>query len=318
MSGPESSLPAVDFDETVAPLLFADAVASPHPRLHLALSASARGYSRAIGRIPDAGVVLNARDLEPLALGAGAATAADSSQVAAQWLQRGLTEARERRASVTLEGTFRSPALVIGVAQLFAEAGYETGVATVAERVAEVRMADASRRFDVELRQRRTHAHPPSVRVESLEPLLSAVVDSRVADRVLVLDRDGHAVVDEGRDSPEYASAARMFAEAAARPLGTLRSAGWLSELRHMTRFLAQQGPAPRWAVEDLIGLHEFALTDIVPELPIPADSETRHVQVARLSGTLSALRESLTSTVPQDPTAAVALPVVGGVGLGR
>lgn len=317
MSGPAPSVSAVGFDETVAPLMFADAVASAHPRLHLALSASARGYSRAIGRIPDAGVVLNARDLEALALGAGA-TAADSSQVAAQWLQRGMTEARERRVSVTLEGTFRSPALVIGVAQLFAEARYDTCVATVAERVSEVRMADASRRFDVELRQRRTVAHSPTVRVESLDPLLTAVVDSRVADRVLVLDRDGHAVVDAGRDSPDYAISARMFADAAARPLGTLRSAGWLSELRHMTRFLAQQGPAPRWAVEDLIALHELALTDIVPELPIPADSETRQVQVARLSGTLSTLRESLTSTVREDPTAAVALPQVGGVGLGR
>ncbi len=318
MSIPEPPASEVTFDHLVSPLLFADAVAAAHPRLHLALSASATGRSRAIGRLEDAGVVLNARDLELLALGVGAATAADSAQVAAQWLQRALTVAREQRVNVTLEGAFRSPALVIGIAQLFSDAGYETRVATVAERVAEVRMADASRRLDVKLRRRSTGVPYPTGTSESVAPLLTAIVDSRTLDRVMVFDRDGLTVVDAGQEDLTYASAPEAFASAARQPFGTLRSAAWLSELRHMTRFLAQQGPAPRWAVDELIALHHLALTEIVPELPIPVDSETRHVQESRLSATLAALRDSVTSAPPEDQTFGVVLPTVEGVGLSR
>lgn len=318
MSIPLPPAREVTFDQLISPALFADAVVVACPRLHLALSASVTGRSRAIGRLEDAGVVLNARDLELLAVGAGATTRADSAQVAAQWLQRALTIARERRVNVTLEGTFRSPALVIGIAKLFSDAGYETRVATVAERATEVRMADASRRFDAELRRRRTAIPHPTGSSESVAPLLSAIVDSRTLDRVTVFDRDGLTVVDAGQEDLTYASAPEAFASAARQPFGTLRSAAWLSELRHMTRFLAQQGPAPRWAVEELIALHQLALTDVVPELPIPADSETRHVQESRLSATLAVLRDSVTSAPPEEQTLGVILPTVEDAGLSR
>lgn len=318
MSTPEPAASPDDFGRLITPLLFGDAVESAHPRLNLALSAAASGRSRVTGRLENPGVVLNARDLEALAVGTGAATASDSAQVAARWLQRALTASRERRVDVTLEGTFRSPALVIGLAQLFADAGYETCLATVAERVAEVRMSDASRSFDIELRQRRPGGHVANAPVDSVAPLLAAVVDSRSVDRVMVFDRDGGVVVDADRDSPGYDSAPHAFSEAAARALGTLRSAEWLSELRHMSRFLAQQGPAPRWAVEELIALHQLALDEIVPGLAVPADSETRRLQEERLAGTLVALRKSVTSAVSEDRTASVEVPQVEGVGLSR
>ncbi len=308
-----------DFDRSIWPSLVGDNAALRRPRLHLVLSSSASGRSRATGALEDAGVVLNSRDLEVMALATASSTAADSNEVAAQWIQRGLRTARERRVNVTLEGTFRSPALVVGLARMFADAGYETHVATVAERVAEVRMADASRRFGAELHQRRTSIPPIVDRdLAAVAPLLAAVVEAKATDRVTILDRAGGAIVDSTADDPEYALAADSFTEAAARPLGTLRSSAWLSELRHMTRFLAQQGSAPRWAVDELIALHETALSEIVPELPIPADSETKVVQVARLSESLAILRNSVTSAVPEDPTASIAVAQTAGVDLGR
>ncbi|SBS71898.1 hypothetical protein MIPYR_20286 [uncultured Microbacterium sp.] len=138
-------------------------------------------------------------------------------------------------------------------------------------------------------------------------PVLSGVAENPSAvQQVVVLSRTGDVAFRSA--NADHAGAVSAFEAAAAERLGTLRSTLWLSQLRHMTRFLGSQRSAPRWAVDDLIDLHEFALTEIVPELPIPADSEFNRIQVARLSATLSVLRDAPGTDAHED--VALSLPV--------
>lgn len=88
-------------------------------------------------------------------------------------------------------------------------------------------------------------------------------------------------------------------------PMGTLRSAQWLSQLRHMSRFVAERRTVPRWALEDLAVLHELALSEVVPSLPLPSGSETQRVQVESLRAGLAALTRAL-ATETEAPTAGV------------
>jgi hypothetical protein len=288
--------PSAVFGEVVVPLLLEDRASQPSPTICFLPSPSMTGRSRALGRHGTGGMHVSARDLESLARRLLVEEDMDPRVVAADWLQQGLALARERRISVDLEGQFRSEKLIRAVADRFARDGYRTRMTVIAERLAEVRMSDASRRFDLALRRRDTIGEAPPADVVDVAGLVAASVSSEAIDQMTVLDRSGTVVVDEERGSARYAGAASAFEAAASARLGALRSALWLSQLRHMTRLVGELRSAPRWALEDLIELHELALTEVVPELPIPARSDTRRVQEVRLQATLSTLRESVTS----------------------
>lgn len=303
------------FASVIAPLLFDGTRAERSPSLHIVLSGSVHGRSRATSRVRGPRVVLNARDLEVVADGLSGG-AVDVRQTAAGWLQRALTEARERRVSVVLEGAFGSSDLISGISRLFEASGYETRLWAVAERSSEVRMADASRSFDIQLRQRSVVLGPLARADVDVAATLSDVVAAGAVGRVTVLSRGGDVVADVPRADPGYSAAGNAMREAASQPLGTLRSTLWLAELRRMTRLLSERQPAPAWAYEELVALHEAALADIVPGLPIEANSETRSVQETRLRAALTVLRESATnaardSATPEVRRSATAEPVV-------
>lgn len=302
MSSGDTPEPGPDeFESLIEPLLFDGGSPGSNPELRLLPSQSTSGRSRAAGTVTGDAVWVCAADLEVIAGSVAGSGGADPRQVAAGWVQRGLALARKRRLSVVLEGRFRSPELIAGIVRLFADAGYRTSLTAVAERWAEVRMSDASVRFDA---LRRGHAGARQDAVDRVD--LAAIVGSAGVDRVTVLDRTG-AVVSEGeRGSDEYVRAPSALEDAAAARLGTMRSTLWLSQLRRMTRFAGELRMAPRWAVDELIDLHEVALSEIVPELPIPAGSETMRVQVERLTATLTALQLAV-----QDDAADLAAPAV-------
>lgn len=300
-SGPPAGSPADPFESLVEPFLFDGASQGPTPELHLLPSQHASGRSRAAGTIASDAVWVCSADLEVIAGSVAGNGDDDPRQVAAEWVQRGLALARERRLSVVLEGRFRSPVLAAGIVRLFGDAGYRTSLTAVAERWAEVRMSDASGRFDA---LRRGHASAGEDAVDRVD--LAAIVGSAGVDRVTVLDRTGAYVSGGERGSVGYAAAPSALEDAAADHLGTLRSTLWLSQLRRMTRFAGELRTAPRWAVDELIDLHEVALSEIVPELPIPAGSETMRVQVERLTTTLTTLRRAV-----QDDAADLAAPAV-------
>lgn len=289
------------FHQTVEPLLFARAESVAHPSLTLLASPVATGRSRALSRFAPDAVVLNAADLGLLAPAGG-----DAAGAAAALLQLALAHARQNQISVVLDGHFRTPAVAVGVSRLFAASGFSTRFVTIAERDSEVRMSAASSRL---LEWRRGSNAAASARTASVSvlPVLSAVAeDSSAVQQLVVLSRTGDVVFSSANSSHDGAGSA--FESAAAERLGTLRSTLWLSQLRHMTRFLGSQRSAPRWAVDDVIELHEVALAEIVPELPIPADSEFSRIQVQRLSATLSGLRNSAGSDARED--VALSLPV--------
>lgn len=293
------------FTTVISPLLFDGTQREEVPRLDIVLSESAFGRSRATSRVRATGVVLNARDFEVIASGLTGG-AVEVRRTAAGWLQRASTDARERRVSVVLEGAFGSPDLVSGISRLFEASGYETRLWAVAERASEVRMADASRSFDIHLRQRSV-VPAPSRRAEvDVASTLSAVSSDGAVGRVTVLGRGGDVIADATRADPAYAAVGKAFRDAASAPLGTLRSTLWLAELRRMTMLVSERRSAPTWAYDELVALHELALADIVPGLPIAADSETRSVQEARLGAALTVLRESATTAARESESAGV------------
>lgn len=280
-----------------------------HPTLTILFGSTGGGRSRALARVVDpapAVAVLNARDLDISVHGAeGRDLHADST---AEYLERLLTAARAERQSVALEGIFRSPALISGIARTFAAAGFSTRVVAIADSAAEIRMGAASIGLSA-LREHGTADQVPYF--DAVDDLLSAVSPDPHVHRVTVFDRAGGLVVDAA-DPEHHADAAIRYREAAASPLGTLRSVQWLSELRHMGRFVAERRSAPRWALEGLVELHEVALEEILPELAVPANAEAFRLQSDRLQRGLTALRLALADHTPAetvDPNVRVAQP---------
>lgn len=303
MADPAAPTSALEehFHQAVEPLLFARVQSVAHPSLTLLASPVATGRSRALSRFATDAVVLNAADLGLLAR-----DGTDAAAAAAALLQLALAHARQNRFSVVLDGHFRTPAVAVGVSRLFASSGYSTRFIAIAERDSEVRMSAASSRL-LEWRRGSNEAASARTATVSLLPVLSAVTeDPSAVQQLVILSRTGDVVFSSVNSSHDGAASA--FEAAAAERLGTLRSTLWLSQLRHMTRFLGSQRSAPRWAVDDLIDLHETALTEIVPELPVPADSEFSRIQVQRLSATLSVLRNSVGTDAQED--VALSLPV--------
>jgi UDP-N-acetylglucosamine kinase len=278
-----------------------DSDRSHGPVFTIALGSIGGGRSRALSWLADAGeslgTVLNARDLE---LSRRRVDGQEESAAAsgAEELQRLLADARERHRSVVLEGVFRSPALVSGVARTFAAAGFSTRILAVADGIAEVRMGATSMRVST----LRENGHAGQVACHTgVDDLLSALSSDPHVHRITIFDRSG-ALHADAIDLEDRAKAATQFGEAAASPLGTLRSAQWLSELRHMARFLAERRSAPRWALEELAELHEIALREILPALPVPATSEALQIQTDRLQRGLVALRTALAEPgAPED-----------------
>ncbi|GEP49188.1 hypothetical protein MSA03_26960 [Microbacterium saccharophilum] len=282
------------FHQTVEPFLFFHARSAAYPSLTLLASPLAAGRSRALPRFSPAAVSLNAADIRLMA-----PPESDTAEAAAALLQLALAHARHNRFSVALDGHFRTPAVAAGLSRLFSSSGFSTRFVAIAEREAEVRMSEASSRL---LQWRRGSDDVATRRTEPMTslPVLRAMAeDPSSVQQVVVLSRTGDVVFDSEKADRDGAPSA--FEAAAAAQLGTLRSTLWLSQLRHMTRFLGAQRSAPRWAVDDLIELHEIALTEIVPELPIRDDSEFTRIQTERLSATLSVLRASVGTEARED-----------------
>lgn len=279
------------------------------PTLTILFGSTGGGRSRSLARVLDGArpaTVLNARDVAVSVHGADGRDLHDDSTAAD--LQRLLTAARAERQSVALEGLFRSPALVSGIARTFAAAGFSTRVVAIADSAAEIRMGAASIGLSA-LRERGTADRVPYS--DAVDDLLGAVSAEPHVHRVTVFDRAGGLVLDAA-DPEQRADAEIRYREAAARPLGTLRSVQWLSELRHMGRFVAERQSAPRWALEGLIELHEVALKEILPAVAVPANSEAFRLQSERLQRGLTALRLALADHTPAetlDPNVRLAQP---------
>lgn len=306
------------FERIIVPLIFGGHGRSPEPTLTLLLGALSSGRSRATGRIlaedaPDAAVV-NAADLRSFYPASSEATPDDVASAAAEWLQQALGYAREQQRSLILEGSFRSPALVAGIARLFRDAGFRTRLVAVADRATETRMSAASLQLERMRAGLPGDSHGQAIDVAELVRAVSA---KAAIDRVTILHRDGRVAYDSGSAESGSSDVVSAFEAAQREPLGTLRSALWLSELRHATQFATRARGVPQDAIAALVDLHGVALAEIVPELPIPVSSDARQIQEERLQASLTGLRElvsvevrkSRTSEVQEDVSRVVVAP---------
>ncbi|GAA3920700.1 zeta toxin family protein [Microbacterium invictum] len=303
------------FENLVVPVVFGEAGPSDEPTLTLMLGALSSGRSRATARVraqdtPDAAVV-NAADLRSFYPDSSRPTPDDIVSAAAEWLQRSLAHAREQRRSLIVEGNFRSPALVAGIARLFQDAGFRTRLVAVADRDAETQMSAISLRL--EQARAGLHVDPHTDAVDLVE-WMRAVGAEGTIDRTTILHRDGRVVFDDAADEPGHDDAVAAFEAARREPLGTLRSTLWLSELRHASQFARTLRDVPHDATVALIDLHEAALDEVVPELPIPVDSDARRIQEERLQASLTELRELVSAEVRKSRTPEVQEDLTGPV----
>ncbi len=248
--------------------------------------------------------------------------ARELSDATAAWVRACLAFARENRRSLLLEGSFTTPALVTGVAAGFADEGFTTRVVLVAARRAESLMSTTShylseiyegRPARFVSRDANDHA------VEATRSLALALESADAIDRVTILGRDGSPAFDRTR-APDKSiggvSAALVAAQA--RPLSSLQSVQWLSELRRVTEYVESLREVPRPLTEVLMDLHETALNEILPELPVPEGSQAARMQERRIAYSLAGLRQSLRVERPIDTSGPVATPTgpeVGGLG---
>ena len=322
---PSTELPdgsARDFvAREILPLIFPEPTASVEPVLVLVARPPGSIAAPVTGRLvaehgPEIAVV-NGDDLRALHpdIAGGAGSSTDAVQAdSAEWLRACIAFARENRRSLLLDGQF-SPAAALGTAGRFAGAGFRTRVVVTGARRAESLLSAVSLYLrgvqsgtGVRFVSRAAHDRG----FEGARALTAALEESTAVDRVTVLGRNGTPAFDADRrdlDRPFQGASAALRAVQSER-LTSLQSTQWLSELRRVTEFAATLRQMPRPLTELLIDLHETALREIIPELPVPAGSAVVATQERRSAAELVALRRSLVEERPADVAAPVVAPV--------
>ncbi|MGA1828244.1 zeta toxin family protein [Microbacterium sp.] len=320
---PSTGLPdgsARDFvAREILPLIFPETTASVDPVLVLVARPPGSIAAPATGRlVAEHGrdiAVVNGDDLRALhpdiAGGAGSTDAVQADS--AEWLRACIAFARENRRSLLLDGQF-SPAAALGTAERFADAGFRTRVVVTGARRAESLLSAVSLYLrsiqsggSARLVGREAHDRG----FEGARELAAALEESTAVDRVTVLGRNGTPAFDAERrdqDRPFQGASAALRAVQSER-LTSLQSTQWLSELRRVTEFSVTLRQVPRPLTELLIDLHETALREIIPELPVPAGSAVVAAQERRSAAELVALRRSLVEERPADVAAPVVVP---------
>ena len=312
------------FDERILPLVFPGQPPPERPTLLLLAGQLGAGKSRATARLlaDHAGemVPLSGDDLRafhPHFLELIRSRSIEAPRILAEstagWLRDCLVHARTSGRSLLLEGTFHSPDVALGTADLFAKHGFVTRVVVVATQRTESLLSAASH-YLLDARAGRPSPFA-SVGVhddgwEGTRALVSQLEATPSVDRLTIIGRDGVAKFDADRGIGQaFANARATLEREQSLPLSAARSMGWLSELRAMTDFALTSRDVPRPLAELLIELHELALDDVLQRLALPANSEARPVVEASLARQLVTLRRA---TSPKNRTAVdVAAPVI-------
>lgn len=329
----DTGLRAEDLTSEVLDHVFGTTTPNPEPTLVLLTGQPGSGSARAIGRITaehEGIAVVSAEDLRAfhpdyreLAASRSPEAARELSEATAAWVRACLAFARENRRSLLLEGNFTTPALVTGVASGFADEAFTTRVVMVAARRAESLLSTTSHYLNeiYEGRPARFVSRDANDHaVDATHALALALESADSIDRVTILGRDGSPAFDHRRQTGETnipgVSAALIAAQA--RPLSSLRSVQWLSELRRVTEYVESLREVPRPLTEVLMDLHETALNEILPELPVPEGSQAARMQERRIAYSLAGLRQSLPVERPIDTSGPVVSPTGperGGLG---
>lgn len=301
----------VSFDAQVAPILFGDQEGESAPSMTVVAGQPGAGKSAVIpGLGPTAEptpVVLSAENLaafhpdfldmrrrSPLeAQGAMA-------PLVSEWLASSLKFARTQRRSLVLEGSFPNPAPVLATAGVFAAEGFSTRLVVVAAKRSQSLLVAASRYLDLRRRgmpalftDRETHNRGWI----GAQALVREAAATAALDRLTVVDRQGRVLFDAPRaEGFDGAVAALETAESA--PVTTLQAAEWFGELRRITEYARASRELAPPVADVLVELHELALNEVLPRIPVRPQSSFYVEQEMRLTRELVGLRQDATVEV--------------------
>jgi len=231
----------------------------------------------------------------------------------AGWLRESLRYARTNGHSVVLEGPFADAAVVRGTAAQFAAAGFSTRVTVIGARRADSLLAVLSHYLrNLQARNTATYTSRSAhdLGFDGTRTLVAALEAVPAVDRLTIVDGRGDVVFDAVRhDAGAFAGASTIVAAAQNGRMSRLEGTQWLSELHHVTAFAQSQRGLPRDVAETLVVLHKVALSEVIPQLHVPAGARFAEMTARTTSARLAALRESLVGPVQPDAAAPVVVP---------
>ncbi len=236
------------------------------------------------------------------------------------WLRDCLAHARRNRRSLLVEGSFSSTRVATATAELFQREGFETHVAVVGQPRSVSLLSEASRFLLADLDKRSapfTDLATHDAGFEVTRALVSKLEGEASVDRLTVVGRAGHWVFDSHR-SDGFTGASRALVREQVTPMSGPEGRRWLSELRASTEFALTSGGVPAALTEVLIELHELALGEVLPRLPLPVNSLARSRAEATIQARVDALRQAVPAeSALVDIAAPAATPPVPSLNIG-
>ena len=224
------------------------------------------------------------------------------------WVRDSITHALDTRRSLLLEGTFHTPEVALNTAQRFKDAGYQTRIIAVATPRHQSLLSATARYL-----QDRISGRP--ARFTSLathdrgwrgtRDLMGSLDGAPQIDRASVMYRDGTTEYDAHRtgEPQPFRGAADALDKARAANRAPGRNNLWLSDLRRVTRAVAENGELSPQMGELLIALHDEALRTVVPALKLPAESTSGPLLVDNITKNRAVLIDALRDLRPEPPS---------------
>lgn len=228
-----------------------------------------------------------------------------TAQASGAWVEMSIDYLRSQRRSVIVETTMRQPAVVEQTLRSFREAGYATEVRALAVPTELSRLGTVSR-YAEQVRANGSGRWTPSSghdsAAEAMLETLEQIISRGLADRVVVSNRAGHALLDRDIDPTMVAALdgveARRVVEAgrlvSSIPPGQAQE--WLSTFAREVSFCAERGERDPDMVTTLHTLAEDA--ESVARSAFPNSLDDR-------SAAIAAVRE-IRKQLPTRPTAPV------------
>lgn len=296
------------FEERIAPVVFPHEPADGAPTLLVldgqvgangpaAASHLARDYPDGIAIVSNDGLI----PFHPHYVELGRSRSPEAfgllTEPTAGWVSRSLRYARTTRRSLLLEGTFQNPGTVVAATELFAQNGFATRVAVIASPRAESLLAAASG-YLLDVRAGRagrfTDAEGHDAGFDATRTLTGSLEREASVDRLTVVGRHGAVLFDgERTDASAFAGATAALIRGQSVQMTGAQGMRWLSELRAATDFALAAGRVEGRVAELLIELHEVALDEVLPRMPLPTDSQARPAAEASLVRQVAELRRS-------------------------
>lgn len=308
------------FTEEITPALFERASPTERPSLVLLVGQPGSGRARLAPQIlretPNAASV-NADDLaafHPDFLELTHHRPFDApgvmSPAVVEWLSQSIQHTLSTSRSLLLTSTVNDPAVAIGTAAVFADAGYVTRLVIVSARPSASLLTTTSRflaaqrlRLPARFVDRDTHTRG----YRGTQSLVHEAVSTAAVNRLSVLARDGSTLF-EARRADEFSGAGAVFDAYQRAPISALAAAEWFGELRRITEYVRDTPENSAPLIEVLVELHELALNEVLPNMEVRQRSSFVIEQEARLSRELVELRRALPST--REPATSPVSPV--------